>query len=57
MNVHWIKLTNERKGKPEQEFDAALGTIFRINKCFQRSRQKLHINASLELAGYKFKNH
>jgi hypothetical protein len=42
------KITNESKGKPEQKFDAAYGTIFRINKCFQRSKQKLHINFSLE---------
>jgi hypothetical protein len=28
MNVHWKKLTNESKGKPEQKFDAAFGTIF-----------------------------
>jgi hypothetical protein len=34
-------LTNESKGKPEQNFDAAFGTTFRISKCFQRSKQKL----------------
>jgi hypothetical protein len=28
MNVNWKKLTNESKGKPEQKFDAAFGTIF-----------------------------
>jgi hypothetical protein len=32
MNVHWKKLTNESKGKPEQKFDAAFGTIFRQAK-------------------------
>jgi hypothetical protein len=31
------------------KFDAAYGTIFRISKCFQRSKQKLHISFSLEL--------
>jgi hypothetical protein len=36
-------------------FDAALGTIFRINKCSQRSKQKLHINFSLELGRLKIK--
>jgi hypothetical protein len=29
-----------REGKPEQKFEAALGTI--NSKCFQRSKQKLH---------------
>jgi hypothetical protein len=43
------KLTNESKGKPEHKFDAAFGPIFRINECFQRSKQKLYINFSLEL--------
>jgi len=27
----------------KQTFDAAFGTIFRISKCFQRSKQKLFI--------------
>jgi hypothetical protein len=49
MNVHWKKSTNERKGKPEQKFDAAFGTNFRISKCLQRSKQKLQFNFSLEL--------
>jgi hypothetical protein len=53
LNVHWKKLTNESKGKPGQKFDAAFGTIFRIDKCFQRSKQKLHINFSLELGRLK----
>jgi hypothetical protein len=39
--------------KPEQKFDAAFGTIFRISKCFQRSKQKLHIPFSLELGRLK----
>jgi hypothetical protein len=43
------KLTNESKRKPEQKFDAAFGTTFRISKCFQRSKQKRHINVSIEL--------
>jgi hypothetical protein len=34
------KLTNEREGKPEQKFDAAFRTIFRISKCFQRRHSK-----------------
>jgi hypothetical protein len=41
---------DESKGKPYQEFDAAFETIIRISKCFQRSKQKIHINFSLELA-------
>jgi hypothetical protein len=48
-NVHWKKFTSESKEKPEHKFDAAFGTIFRISKCFQRIRQKLCINFSLEL--------
>jgi hypothetical protein len=47
------KLTNESKGKPEQKFDTAFGTTFRISKCFQRSKQKLHIDFSLELSRLK----
>jgi hypothetical protein len=39
MYVHKKKLTNESKEKPEQKFDAAFGTIFRISKCFQRSNK------------------
>ncbi len=49
MNVHRKKSTNESKGKPEQKFGAAYVTIFRISKCFQRSKQKFHIRFSLEL--------
>jgi hypothetical protein len=30
VNVGRKKLTSESKGKPEQKFDAAFGTIFRI---------------------------
>jgi hypothetical protein len=51
MNVHWKKLTSENKGKPEQKFDAAFGTIFGIFKCFQRSKQKLRINFSCACTG------
>jgi hypothetical protein len=50
---YWKKSTKESEGKPEQNFDAAFGTIFRINKCFQRSKEKLHINFSLELGRLK----
>jgi hypothetical protein len=35
-----LKSTNETEGNPEQKFDAAFGTIFRISKHFQRSKQK-----------------
>jgi hypothetical protein len=33
----------------DQKFDAAYGTTFRTSKFFQRSKQKNHINFSLEL--------
>jgi hypothetical protein len=49
MNVHWKKLTNESKEKPEHKFDAAFGTVFGVSKCLQRSKQKLCFNFSLEL--------
>jgi hypothetical protein len=42
-----------RPRKPEQKFDAALGTIFIISKCFQRSKQKLHMDFSHELGMLK----
>jgi hypothetical protein len=32
MNVHWKKSTNESKGKPEQKFDEAFGTILSNNQ-------------------------
>jgi hypothetical protein len=48
MNVHWKKSTNESKGNPEQKFDVPLETIFRISKCFPRSKQNF-IDFSLEL--------
>jgi hypothetical protein len=37
------------KESQKQKFDAAFGTILRISKCFQKSKQKLHIIFSLEL--------
>jgi hypothetical protein len=49
MNLHRKNRPMKANGKPEQKFDAAYGTILRINKCFQRSKQKHHINFSLEL--------
>jgi hypothetical protein len=49
MNVKGKKSTNESKGKPEQKFDAAFGTISRMSKFIQRSKQKLHIKFSLAL--------
>ncbi len=39
MNVHYKKLTNESKGKPEQKFDAAFGTTFRISNCLFSKKQ------------------
>jgi hypothetical protein len=53
ITVHKRKSTNENEGKPEQKFDAAFGTNFRINKCFQISKQKLHNTFSLELGKLK----
>jgi hypothetical protein len=42
------------EGKPEQKFDAAFGSIFRISKCFLSKKQvKLLANFSLELGGLK----
>ncbi len=55
MNVHLKKLTSESKGKPEQNFDAAFGAIFTIGKCFQRSKQKVHLDLCLELNRLKIK--
>jgi hypothetical protein len=49
MSVHRKKSTNESKGKEGKKFDAAYGTTVRIIKYFQRSKQKPHINFSLEL--------
>jgi hypothetical protein len=37
INVHWKKLANESKGKPEQKFDAAFGTIFRLVNVFKEA--------------------
>jgi hypothetical protein len=48
------KLTNDSKGKPVQKFDMAFGITFRISKCSQRSKQKLHIDFSLELSRLEF---
>jgi hypothetical protein len=47
VNVHKRKLTEEREGKLEQEFEVAVGTLFRISKDFQRSKQKLYLVSSL----------
>jgi hypothetical protein len=49
MNVHRKKSTTESKGKREQKLYAAYVLIFRFSKYFQRSKQKLNINFSLEL--------
>jgi hypothetical protein len=50
---HRKKFTNESKGQPKQKFNAAFGTTFRISKCFQRSKQKLHVDFSLGLSRLK----
>jgi hypothetical protein len=55
MNVYRKKSTNDSKRKLKQKFDAAYGTIFRISECFQRSKQQLHINFSIELDRLKLK--
>jgi hypothetical protein len=47
------KINQSEQGKPEQKFDAAFGTLFRISECFQRSKQKLHNNFSLEVCRLK----
>jgi hypothetical protein len=36
------------QGKLEQKLEAAYGIIFGISKCFQRSKQKLYFDFSLE---------
>jgi hypothetical protein len=38
-SVHRRKPINGNEIKPEQKFDAAFGTILRIRKCLQRSKQ------------------
>jgi hypothetical protein len=48
MNEHWRNSTNESEGMPEQKFDAAYRTIFRISKCFKRSKQEFYLNFFLE---------
>jgi hypothetical protein len=48
MYLYWRKSTNESQGKPEHKFEAAFGTIFRISKGFQRSKQKFYTDFSLE---------
>jgi hypothetical protein len=47
------KFIIESKEKPEQKSDAAFETTFRNSKCFQRSKQKHHIDFSLELSRLK----
>jgi hypothetical protein len=37
------EIDDEREGKLEQKYDVAFGTIFRISKGFQRSKQKLYL--------------
>jgi hypothetical protein len=34
--VHKNKSTNESRGKPEQKFDEAFGTTFRMSKCYSQ---------------------
>jgi hypothetical protein len=38
LNVYWRNSTNESEGKPEQIFDAAYGTVFRISVFKEASR-------------------
>jgi hypothetical protein len=37
------KSTSESEGKPEQKFEGAFRTTFRISNCFQRNKQTLNI--------------
>jgi hypothetical protein len=39
--VHWKKLTNESKGKPEQKFYAAFGNFFELVNVFKESSKNL----------------
>ncbi len=48
------EINHARQGKPEQTFDVAFGTIFRIKKCFQRSKQKVNIHFLFKKSDYKF---
>jgi hypothetical protein len=41
--VHWRKSTSESEGKPEQNFNADFGTIFKNSKGFQRNKQKPYL--------------
>ncbi len=45
VNVQWGNLTNESEEKPEQKFDAAYGTIFRISKWFKKQAETLHLTS------------
>jgi hypothetical protein len=42
MNVHWRNSTNESKGKPEQKFDAAFGTISALLSVFKEQLETLY---------------
>ncbi len=44
-----------RAKEPEQKLDVAFRTTFRISKCFQRIKQKIPFDFSLELRGLKIK--
>jgi hypothetical protein len=44
----------ESEGKPEQKFDAAFGTIFRISTCLQRSNKNLTFIFLFKKARLKF---
>jgi hypothetical protein len=51
------KKTNESKGKPEQKFEAAYGTIFRISKyIFKEESKNFILVFLLNYKGKKFKN-
>jgi hypothetical protein len=53
MKVYRRNSTSESEGKPEHKFNTANGTIFRISKCFQRSKQKLELHFSVLQARLK----
>jgi hypothetical protein len=53
VNVHWKKLTNESKGKPEQKYDASFGTILSITVFLKESNSFILIFL-LNYAGLKF---
>jgi hypothetical protein len=45
--VHWKKRPIAEKQSWNKNIDAASGTTFKINKCFQRSKQRLYMYFAL----------